>query len=113
MLKAKLQGSLFHQEDIENEAIRGRSNMWKQTMENQKLIFRVKQLEEELCQKPEPPPPPPQPPKSLFSNLKNPFLKKSKQFRSTPDNIHISHAKQGKQFSQFCMIFISIVLQAE
>ena len=51
---------------------------------------------DEGLRRPEPPPPPPLPPKSLFSNLKNPFLKKSKMFRSVPDNIHISHAKQGK-----------------
>ena len=76
MLKAKLQESLFRQEDIENEAIRVRSSLGKKKMENQRLNQRVNQLEGELYKKSEPPPPPPPPPKSLFSNLKNPFLKK-------------------------------------
>jgi hypothetical protein len=98
VLKAQLRDSVFRQEDIENEAIRVRSSLGKKKMENQKLNHRANQLEEELYKKHEPPPPPPPPPKSLFSNLKNPFLKKSKQFCSVPENIHTSHARQGKRY---------------
>jgi len=96
LLKVQLQESWFRQEDTENEAIRLRSNVGKMRMENEKLIQSVKQLEEKLNRKPAPPPPPPHPPKSLFLNLKNPFLKKQKQFRSVPENIHESHSKQGR-----------------
>lgn len=97
LLKVQLQESWFRQEDTENEAIRLRSNVGKMRMENEKLIQSVKQLEEKLNRKPAPPPPPPHPPKSLFLNLKNPFLKKQKQFRSVPENIHESHSKQGTE----------------
>ena len=86
MLKAQLQESVFRQEDIEKEAIRMRSSLGRKKMENQKLHQQVIQLEGELYKKPEPPPPPPQPPK------------KSAQFRSVPNNIHTSHARQGKLY---------------
>ena len=105
VLKAHLQESLFRQEDVENEAIRLRGCIGRTNIENQKLTMKVKNLEEKLYKKPEPPPPPPQPTKSLFSNLKNPFLKKSKQFRSVPENMHIPHARQGNSFQLYvsCM----------
>ena len=96
-MKTQLKEALFRQDDFENEAIRLRSILEKKNLENLKLKHKVRQLEAELYRKPEPPPPPPpQPPKSLFSNLKNPFLKKTKHFRSVPENMNISGGKQGK-----------------
>ena len=45
VLRAQIQEYVFRQEDLENEAIRLRTDLGREKMENQKLSKRVKQLE--------------------------------------------------------------------
>ena len=45
MLKSQLQDSVFRQEDLENEAIRMRTDLRRQKIENENLSKKVNQLE--------------------------------------------------------------------